>query len=106
MTMNDSLIQISALIAGLLLGTVFFGGLWWSVRKGLSSKKPALWFLGSMLVRMSVVVVGFYYVGREHWERLIMCLFGFVVARVLVMRFTRTPVQQSDSQGKEASRAS
>jgi F1F0 ATPase subunit 2 len=24
-----------------LLGVIFFGGLWWTVRKGLSSKRPA-----------------------------------------------------------------
>jgi len=104
--MNESLIQIFALVAGLLLGGVFFGGLWWSVHKGLSSKKPALWFLGSMLVRMSVVVAGFYFVGHEHWERLVLCLFGFVIARVLVVRFTRASAQQSNCEGKAASRAS
>ena len=39
-------------LAGLVLGAIFFGGLWWTVRKGLSSQQPALWFLGSMLLRM------------------------------------------------------
>jgi len=35
---------ILALAAGLVLGAIFFGGLWWTVRKGVSSKYPALWF--------------------------------------------------------------
>ena len=65
--MNNFIILALALVVGLVLGTIFFGGLWWTVRKGVSSKHPALWFLGSMLVRMSIVLLGFYFVGRGDW---------------------------------------
>jgi F1F0 ATPase subunit 2 len=69
---------------------VFFGGLWWTVRKGVSSPRPALWFLGSLLLRTGIVLAGFYFVGRRSWERLLACLLGFVIARlVVVMRLTR-----------------
>ena len=40
-----------AIIPGLVLGGVFFGGLWWTVQKGFASPRPALWFLGSLLLR-------------------------------------------------------
>src|ERR1039458_3649574 len=70
-TMNDFLLLALALVAGLLLGAIFFGGLWWTVRKGVSGKSRALWFPVSMLLRMSIVLVGFYFVGREDWERLV-----------------------------------
>ena len=60
-----------ALAAGVLLGAVFFGGLWWTVRKGLSSEQPALWFLGSLLLRTSITLAGFYFVSGGHWERLL-----------------------------------
>ena len=103
--MNEILTLLLAWVAGLFLGAFFFGGLWWSVRRGVASKHPALWFLGSALVRMSVVLAGFYFIGREHWERLLLCLLGFVIARFLVMRFTRTPVGRSTSPAKEASHA-
>ncbi len=103
--MNEIMILSFALVAGLSLGAIFFGGLWWSVRHGVASKHPALWFLGSALVRMSIVLAGFYFIGREHWERLLLCLLGFVIARFLVMRITRTPVERSNSPAKEASHA-
>ena len=35
---------VLAWVAGVVLGAIFFGGLWWTVRKGVSSKRPALWF--------------------------------------------------------------
>src|ERR1035437_9828967 len=84
MTMNEFLTLALALVAGLLLGAIFFGGLWWTVRKGVSSKQPALWFFGSLLLRMSIALAGFYFVGRGHWERLLLCLLGFVMARFIV----------------------
>ena len=87
--MNESFGLGAALLAGLSLGAIFFGGLWWTVREGLSSKRVALWFLGSLLVRMSVTLVGFYIVSGHHWERFLLCLLGFTMARGLVRRLTR-----------------
>jgi len=78
-----------ALFAGILLGAFFFGGLWWTVRRGLTSHQPALWFLGSMLVRTAIAVSGFYYVMRGDWQRLVACLAGFLLARICVVRLTR-----------------
>lgn len=84
--MRDAFNLIPALIAGLMLGGVFFGGLWWTVRKGLASNVPALWFLISMLVRTGVTLGGFYLISRGHFERLAVCLAGFLLARILVTR--------------------
>ncbi len=58
-----------------------------------------------MLLRMSIVLAGFYFVGRGHWERLVACLLGFIIARFIVMRLTRTPVENHNSRAKEASHA-
>lgn len=88
--MNEPLSLILSLSAGVLLGAIFFGGLWWTVRKGLSSKSPALWFLGSQLLRTSVTLIGFYLVAGGHWERLLACLVGFICARAIVALLTRT----------------
>lgn len=82
--MTNTLMLALAGLAGGALGAVFFGGLWWTVRRGLASTQPALWFVGSLVLRTSVVVGGFYVVGGSEWERLLLCLIGFVAARVLV----------------------
>ncbi len=47
--MTDTLTLVLAGVAGLGLGAVFFGGLWWTLRKSLKSPRPALWLLGSLL---------------------------------------------------------
>jgi len=103
--MNNFLLLALALVAGLVLGAIFFGGLWWTVRRGLSAKSPALWFLGSMLLRMSLVLAGFYFVGHGDWQRLVTCLTGFIIARFIVTRLTRTRIENLASIAKEASHA-
>src|SRR3989304_3736123 len=89
--MNETLNLVLALVSGVLLGAVFFGGLWWTIQKAVSSKRSALWFFGSLLVRTSIVLAGFYWVARGHWEWLLVCLLGFVLARPIVTWLLRAP---------------
>ena len=88
--MNETIVLAAALAAGVLLGAIFFGGLWWTVRKGVTAKNPALWFLGSSLLRIIVVLAGFYFIARGDWKKLLLCLLGFLIARTVVMRLTRS----------------
>ena len=90
MMLTEAFSLVLATVTGVLLGVTFFGGLWWTVRKGSSSQQPALWFFCSLLLRTSTALVGFYLVGCGHWERLLVCLLGFVMARHIVIRLTRT----------------
>ena len=86
--MNDIFGVASALITGFLLGAMFFGGLWWTVRKGVTSTRPALWFFGSLLLRTAITLTGLYVVSDGHWERLLAGLVGFTIARPIVTRIT------------------
>ncbi len=91
--MTDALSFISSLIAGLMLGAFFFGGLWWTVRKGVKSERVAVWFFGSMLLRTGVVMLGFYLLLGDNWQRMLAGLFGFFIARLIVTRLTREAEQ-------------
>lgn len=93
MTVNETWALITTWVAGLAIGLVFFGGLWWTVHKGVNSKQPAVWFLGSLLLRMGIALSGFYLVSGQHWDRLLSCLLGFVMARTAVNRLTRPPLE-------------
>jgi F1F0 ATPase subunit 2 len=101
---NETLTLVLALVTGVLLGAMFFGGLWWTVQKGVSSKRPALWFFGSLLLRTSIALAGFYFIARGHWERLLVCLLGFVIARLIVTRLTRA-AEKPTYLAREASHA-
>jgi F1F0 ATPase subunit 2 len=103
--MNEILILAPALAVGLLLGTFFFGGLWWTVIKGLSSPQPGLWFFGSLLLRTGIVLTGFYFVGREDWRRWLLCLLGFVLGRLAIKFLTRTPDELHQARAAETNYA-
>lgn len=87
--MTETMQLALAVGAGAVLGVLFFGGLWWTVRKGLASPYPARWFLGSLLLRTGLVLGGFYLVADGDWRRLVACVAGFTVARLVVTRRLR-----------------
>jgi F1F0 ATPase subunit 2 len=80
---------LPALAMGILFGVIFFGGLWWTVRKGMKSPQPWLWFLGSFLLRLSITLVGFYTVANDDWKKFLACLVGFLLARIATTYVTR-----------------
>jgi F1F0 ATPase subunit 2 len=86
--MHSAWALIAALLEGLLIGFAFFGGLWWTVRKGVMSAHPASLFLGSLVVRTTITVGAFYFISMGGWRPLIICLIGFVIGRMLVVRLT------------------
>ena len=104
--MNEPLTLVVAGLLGGMVGTAFFCGLWWTIRKGVASAQPAVWFLGSLLLRMSIVLTGFYFVGHGRWERLVACLLGFLTARFAVTHLTRPTLETQFSAGLEGSDAS
>ena len=103
--MNEALSLALAWVAGGILGAIFFGGLWWTVRKGVSSERPALWFVASVVLRSGIVLVGFYLVSSGDWRRLPACLVGFVMAQLVVTRLTRSVEEKQSRRVQEASHA-
>ena len=89
--MNEILYQVLALLLGVSLGAMFFGGLWWTVQKVVFSRQPALWIFGSLLVRTGIALSGFYFISCNHWGRLPVCLLGFIIMRMIVTRLARAP---------------
>lgn len=89
---------VLALLAGGVIGAGFFGGLWWTTRRAAAAAQPALWVMASLLLRMGGALTGFHLVGAGQWPRLLACLLGFVLARLLVLRLTR-PAQASAADG-------
>lgn len=95
--MNDLVTFAAIFLIGLSLGGFFFGGLLWTIKRGLSATNPVFWFLGSWLVRIAVVLGVFYMVSAGRWERLVLCVMGFFLARIVLIRFTR---QEADNASK------
>lgn len=86
------------LVEGLILGFFFFGVLYWTVGEGLStirpSLRPSLIFLGSWLMRFAVVAVAFYFIAAGRWERLMVCVAGFFIARLIITGFSHGRIKR------------
>lgn len=99
--MNEIPYVILAIGAGFLLGIFFFAGLWWTVKKATSSGHPALLFITSTIIRSCVILIGFYFVSGRYWERFLGCIVGFIIARIIVIRFTKLSTERQRLSQKE-----
>lgn len=93
--MSDLVIAIMISLAGFGLGYFYFGGLLWTINRGLTAKKPWLWFLISWWIRTAIVMGSFYILFNGQWQRLVLALGGFLLARLVITRTYRpkpTPV--------------
>lgn len=99
--MNEIIKLLLAFMAGIVLGIVFFGGLWLTVKNGLQSKWSTLIFAGSFLVRMAIILVSFYFMVRSGWKITVAGLAGFLLARVIVVYLTKNKDQLEVDYKKE-----
>lgn len=105
--MNEILHHGWVFLVGVLVGTVFFGGLWWTVREAPRFANPGLWFAGSSMLRTVAAVGGFWLIADGNWRNIAVCLAGFLAARITVTWMTRpvpvrivgtpTPVEVHDA---------
>jgi F1F0 ATPase subunit 2 len=75
--------------AGLAAGGIYFAGLWWTVRRLNTSRRPTALTLASFALRAALVLVVFYLVAQGHWERFLGLMAGFVLARAAITRRLR-----------------
>ncbi len=80
--MNNALFLTVSACAGIASGIFFFGGLWWTIKKGVVSEKPFFWFMGSLLIRSGVTLACFYFFSRYGSGSLLACLAGFFVSHI------------------------
>jgi F1F0 ATPase subunit 2 len=78
-----------AFFVGLGIGLFYFGGLWWTVTRLPNAQRPGLLTMGSFLVRLFVSLFCFYLVMDRRWERLLISLLGFLIARAILVRRLR-----------------
>ncbi len=86
MNLTTVFILCLAFVAGVVLGAFYFISLWRTVSKLPDTTRPLRLMLGSFVLRMALVLPGFYFVMGGHWERLALALAGFILMRRLLTR--------------------
>jgi F1F0 ATPase subunit 2 len=75
--------------AGVFVSLLYHIGLWWTVKALPSSQRPALLSIGSFYIRMGITLFVFYLVMNNSWERLAVCLLGFLVVKYIMTHMLR-----------------
>jgi F1F0 ATPase subunit 2 len=76
----------TAFMGGAAIGLFFFGGLYWTVKKLPTVKKPWLWMLSSFGLRLTAAVAAFYVVSAGRWPCVLVSLAGFLLVRGVIVR--------------------
>ncbi len=77
---------IGAALAGTLLGSFYFGGLWFTVRHAAQWRNPGLGVAASLFLRLVLVALGFYWLADGHWQRYAAAAAGLLAARWVWIR--------------------
>jgi F1F0 ATPase subunit 2 len=85
--MTEAIQILLGTIFGSLLAILYFGGLWWTVRRLPIARHPSALYFGSLLLRLAIVLAGLFIVLVYcDWPPLAGCLIGFLGARLLVIQ--------------------
>ena len=63
---------------GALIGALYFGRLWLTIRTLPRLNHPMLWLLAGTFARLALVLAAFLLVSEGQWARLAACLAGLV----------------------------
>jgi F1F0 ATPase subunit 2 len=85
----SSIALVVSLTAGVTLSVLFYGGLWITIQRLVTTRHPIAVTLGSLLFRMAVVLGGLILVSRGRWQNAFACLAGFAIGRIAVSRYLR-----------------
>lgn len=75
-----------ALVGGLAVGIAYYGGLWWTVNRVGTVRRPGLLFGISFFLRTALALGGLFLFTRLHWLLIAAYMTTFVVARVYLTR--------------------
>ncbi|MDA3971520.1 MAG: ATP synthase subunit I [Desulfobulbaceae bacterium] len=79
--MTNIPILLTMLCAGGVLGLFYFGGLWLTLHGLTGKSRWFLWMGASFMVRSTITVAGFWFLGAGDWQRFVALLTGFTLVR-------------------------
>lgn len=84
--MTDLLAITLPFLTGSTVGWLFYGGLWLTVCKVVTTKRHPLWLPASLLARTIITLVVFFLIFAANSKNFAYCIVGFILARLLVLQ--------------------
>lgn len=74
------------LMGGAAVGALYFGGLWLTLRRIISTQHPLVLAAVSFIVRAAAALAIFYLIMKSGWQPLVAAMVGFLIVRMAVTR--------------------
>lgn len=85
--MNINIYTLISLFIGLILGLLYFTGLWLTVKNMQKSRSPVALTLVSFFVRTAAIMLVLIFVARQgNYINIIVLLAGFIIGRLILSR--------------------
>jgi len=85
--LNINIYTLISLFAGLILGLLYFSGLWLTVKNMQKSRSPVALTLVSFFVRTAAIMLVLIFVARQgNYINIIVLLAGFIIGRLILSR--------------------
>jgi F1F0 ATPase subunit 2 len=76
-------------VIGAVIGALYFGRLWLTIRRLPRLNHPMLWLLAGTFARLALVLAAFLLLSQGEWARLVAGLLGLVAAWIWLRRKAR-----------------
>lgn len=77
---------LGSALAGVVLAAVYFGGLWWTVRRLPNARRPAIVYFSSLALRLAILLSGACWaLSALDAGQLIACFIAFLAGRNLLV---------------------
>ncbi|HUW58204.1 MAG TPA: ATP synthase subunit I [Planctomycetota bacterium] len=84
--------SVLAVVVGVGLGLFYFGGLWWTVRRVMTSSRPNVLILVSFFGRAALTLAVLFLILQMHWALAVGSVAAMILTRVvLVVKLGRLP---------------
>lgn len=93
--------MIIAFFGGIILGIFFFGGLYWSIQKLEKVRYPALFMTTSVMLRMIIFLIVFYFIFNGSYKNLLVAFIGFIGVRFFMIFNLKKNISYSKKQKEE-----
>jgi F1F0 ATPase subunit 2 len=76
---------------GIILGIIFFGGLYLTILKLGNVKNPSILFAVSFMLRMAILLGGLFLLSQNGYQGVLFALLGIILAKFLMIFAVKHP---------------
>lgn len=91
--------MIISFLIGMLIGVLYFGGLYVTTQRINDVKSPGLLMITSMLLRMIILLIGLYYLAKTGIQSILIGFLGIMLVRFIMVFLVKKEEEKIELKG-------